>query len=122
VDRRQLKKIIAPIVLVGAILIGGRLLTSSRSLAKVTIHYRLGDRAAHVSELIARVHHENDSETAGSLDTKIMSSDVVEHDRLKPGSYVVDITIIGDDGSHTHVTRSIDVPSGGGDITIDLSN
>ncbi len=118
--RRLLKKIAFPILLVGALLIGSKLFQSKSKLASVTIHYVLGDTAPRVKELIATVQSDKDHEIVGTIDTTLIGAEVVETDRMKPGTYRAEITLVAPDGTRTHVTKQLEVPEGGGTITVNL--
>ena len=93
-------------LLIGAILLGGRLLgVFGQGPVPIELHYMLGD--APVTELEARLHKPGREDTLATFSTRVITGDVKHETRVPAGDLVVEITWTGKDGGRTSVKRTI---------------
>jgi hypothetical protein len=100
------------VVLIGALLVGAQLFTStSRGPVPVEIHYLLGD-PPRVARLEVGVTPETGGEHVARFESELLGPDVKQITRLPAGRHVMDITMIGANGSRRTVQRTIEATRG----------
>jgi hypothetical protein len=107
-----MRKVGGALLLVGAVLIGAKLLdATSHGPVPVEIHYLLGDPpvAAALEVLFAP---EGGGPAVARFETQLVSSDVKQITRLPAGRHVMDITMISRSGARRSVRRSIEASRG----------
>jgi hypothetical protein len=103
-----LRRVAGAVLLVGAVLIGARLLEStSRAPVPLEIHYLLGDPPP-ISALEVQVSPEAGDAVVARFETRIISPDVKQITRLPAGRHVMDITMIWPSGARRSVRRTIE--------------
>jgi hypothetical protein len=118
--KRSLRKLAGLVLLVGAVLIGGKLLGAFQSgPVPIEIHYLLGDPpvAAALEVVAAR---EGGGPAVGRFETTLVGPDVKQATRLPGGRQTLDITLVSAAGGRHTVQRTLDVERGAV-VRIDLS-
>jgi hypothetical protein len=115
-----IRKLVTIAVLVGAVVLGGRLLgVLGRGPVPLEIHYLLGDPPGCVALEVVATPVGAD-EAAGSFATSIIGRDVIQRTRLPGGEERLDITLVGASGARRTVRRTI-VAERDAVVRIDLS-
>jgi len=100
-----IRKIVSIVVLVGLVLVGGRLLgLYGAGPVPVEIHYLLGDPPV-AAEL--EVTFRRGDDVVARFETKLVSADVAQKTRLPGGEDRLDITLVAKNGARRTVQRTI---------------
>lgn len=110
------KRLAGLVLLVGAILVGGKLITATQRLATVQVHYLVGPG---VAALDASYRPRNGGPEVAHFATRLVSPDVAHRPRMPPGLYDVDVTLTFTTGTSAVARRSIEA-SDGVIVTVDL--
>jgi hypothetical protein len=108
------RKIAGLIVVFGLLYIGARLLP----LGDVELRWRLGD-PSRLQRFEVQVTRQGQDEPTLSLSTELLSPDIVQSKRLKPGSYRADVVLVPRSGPPRRVVRTLEIERGS-ELTIDL--
>jgi hypothetical protein len=101
----SIRKIVSMVVLVGLVLVGGRLLgVYGAGPVPVEIHYLLGDPPV-ASEL--DVTFRRGDYVVARFETKLVGPDVAHKTRLPAGDDRLDITLVAANGARRTVQRTI---------------
>ena len=102
-----MRKIVSMIVLVGVVLVAGRLLgVFGEGPLPLEIHYLLGDPPV-CAALEVTFTPAGTGEVAATFATRLVGPDVKHSTRLPGGDERLDITLIAADGARRTVTRTI---------------
>jgi hypothetical protein len=113
------RKLAGLVLLLGGVMVGGYLLRSQGSLAKIVVDYHLG-APPRARRLEAVVRPQAGGEIVARFETELIASDVRQRTRLKTGTYQVEIVLVGEDGARHALARTIEARPDA-TVTIDLS-